>query len=236
MRPVTCEEIIERLRSLADPEKVRAKEEKFGVVAPGALGVYMADLSRLAKEIGRNSDLALELWDSGIYEARLLCSKVFAVRDLREDLMETWIKAFHNWEICDAFCLGLFAKSSLARKKIYEWADREPEIERRAAFATLAGYCLADKKAENEVFLQFFPLIREAAGDDRIYVKKAVNWALRNIGKRNPDLKAAAIREATVLQNMDHRAAKWIGSNALRELEQPGVRLSNYPRSLYPKK
>ena len=230
---MTKEQIISQLRALADPEKIVLKEKKFGVVAKNALGIYHKDLKALAKTIPQNSDLALDLFDSGIYEARLLCSKIFPVKELTPALMEKWVVTFENWEICDSFCMGLFAKSQYAVPKAIEWADREPEFERRASFAIIAAYCMADKLAENAIFEQFFPLITNAATDDRTYVKKAVNWALRNIGKRNIDLNQSAIKCAQTILEMDNKAAKWIAKDALKELEKEGVRISDYPRRIY---
>ena len=129
--------------------------------------------------------------------------------------------------------MGLFAKNKLARKKIQEWHEREPEFERRAAFVIIAAYCMADKYADNEVFESFFPLIKKMANDERIYVKKAVNWALRNIGKRNCDLHQSALLIARELLQMDNKTARWIAKDALRELEKSKVRMSDYPRAIY---
>ncbi len=230
---MTFDEVIARLQSLANPEKVVLKEKKFGIISNNPLGVYHKDLKILAKEIGRDNELAIQLFDSGIYEARLLCSKLFKPKDVTEELMEKWVATFENWEICDSFCMGLFAKNKLAVKKIQDWHLREPEFERRAAFATIAAYCMADKYADNELFESFFPIIKKTANDDRIYVKKAVNWALRNIGKRNSDLHQSALMIARQILKMDSKSAQWIAKDALRELEKPKVRMSDYPRKIY---
>jgi len=227
------DEVIARLRSMADPEKVVLKEKKFGIISRNPLGVYHKDLKALAKEIGQDNELAIKLFDSGIYEARLLCSKLFKPKDVTEELMEKWVSTFENWEICDSFCMGLFAKNKLAVKKIQEWQKREPEFEKRSAFTIIAAYCMADKHADNEVFESFLPIIKKAADDERIYVKKAVNWALRNIGKRNRDLHQSAISTARELLQMDNKSAQWIAKDALRELEKPQVRMSDYPRAIY---
>ncbi len=232
---MTYQQIITRLHELAQPDKVAYKEKKFGVVAQNALGVYLKDIKALAKEVPQDNDLALRLFDSGIYEARLLCSKLFAHKALTEDLAEKWVVTFDNWEICDSFSMGIFAKSPLALRLIEKWNSRTAEFEKRAAFATMAAYCMADKKAGNEVFLAFFPLIEAAADDDRNFVKKAVNWALRNIGKRNLDLNRAAIECAERILQGDNKAARWIATNALKELEKEGLRMSDYPRSIYRK-
>jgi len=230
---MTVDEVVARLQSMANPEKVVFKEKKFGVISRNSLGIYHKDLKVQAKEIGQDNELAIQLFDTGIYEARLLCSKLFKPKDVTEELMEKWVSTFENWEICDSFCMGLFAKNKLAVKKIQEWHERESEFERRSAFTIIAAYCMADKHADNEVFESFFPIIKKAANDERIYVKKAVNWALRNIGKRNRDLHQSAISVAQELLQMNSKSAQWIAKDALRELKKPKVRMSDYPRAIY---
>ena len=220
---------------MADVEKVTYKEQKFGIIANNSLGIYHKDLKELAKEIGKNNMLAIQLFDSGIYEARLLCSKIFNPKDITEPLMEKWVQTFENWEICDSFCMAIFAKSEFALAKILEWTSRNPEFEKRAGFAIMAAYCMADKKAENEIFQQFFSIINKQADDERLYVKKAVNWALRNIGKRNIDLNKSAIKTANKILLKESKAAKWIAKDALRELQKENVRTSDYPRAIYRK-
>lgn len=230
---MTYSEIIARLYDLQDPEKVIFKEQKFGIVSNNALGIYHKDLKVLAKDIGQDNELALQLFDSGIYEARLLCSKMFKPNDVTEPLMEKWVRTFENWEICDSFCMGLFSKSKFAHAKILEWTQREPELEKRAGFTILASYCMADKTSGNEHFEQFLPIIKRAANDERLYVKKAVNWSLRNIGKRNVDLNKRAIEVAYELLELESKSAKWIAKNALAELQKENVRMSDYPRAEY---
>lgn len=230
---MTYSKIIARLYDLQDPEKVIFKERKFGIVSNNALGIYHKDLTVLAKDIGPNNDLALQLFDSGIYEARLLCSKMYKPTDVTESLMEKWVSTFENWEICDSFCMGLFSKSKFAHPKILEWTQREPEFEKRAGFTILASYCMANKMSGNEHFEQFFPIIKRDSNDERLYVKKAVNWALRNIGKRNIDLNKRAVEVAYELLELESKSAQWIGKDALAELQKGNVRMSDYPRSEY---
>lgn len=232
---MTLENIIAKLYELGDKDKILLKEKKFGVVAKYAVGVYHKDLNMIAKTIGLNSALAVQLFDSGIYEAKLLCSKVFNPKDLTEGLMEQWVKTFENWEICDSFCMGLFAKSKLAIPKAIAWSSRDHEYEKRAGFVTMAAYCIADKKADNVVFEDFFPIIKREAHDDRLYVKKAVNWALRSIGKRNIDLNKAAITVASTIVQWESKSAKWIAKDALRELTSKDVNILDYPRNVYRK-
>lgn len=232
---MTYTETIERLYELQDAEKVIFKKKKFGIIANNSLGIYHKELKIIAKEIGSNNELALKLFDSGIYEGRLLCSKIFKPKDITEDLMEKWVKTFENWEVCDSFSMGLFAKSEFALTKILEWTERKPEFEKRAGFTIMAAYCMADKKSENGLFEQFFPIIKREANDNRLYVKKAVNWALRNIGKRNIDLNKKAIRIANEILKFKSVSAKWIAKDALNELQKENVRMSDYPRSTYRK-
>jgi len=186
---LTYKETIRRLHSLKDKEKVIFKAKKFGIISNNSLGIYHKDLKVIAKEIGRNNELATHLFDSGIYEARILCSKVCKPKDVNEKLMEHWVKIFNTWEICDSFCMGLFSKSKFAHEKILEWSLREPECQKRVAFANLASYCMADKTSSNKQFNHYFDIIKREANDDRIYVKKGVNWTLYSIGKRNIDIR-----------------------------------------------
>ena len=232
---MTRDTLIQRLKDLGDPEKMEFKRKKFGIVANNALGVYMKDLNAIVKEIGKNNDLAVELFDSGVYEGRILCSKMFIPKDVTESLMEKWVVTFENWEICDSFSMTLFARSPLALQKIYEWSHRKSEFEKRAAFATMAAYCMADKKAENSVYEKFFPILLREATDERLYVKKAVNWALRSIGKRNPDLNKAAVATAIQIseENISNKAAQWIAKDAIRELTGEKVNILDYPRAIY---
>ena len=230
---MTYKETIELLYALQNPEKVVFKERKFGIVSNNSLGIYHSELKKIAKEIGKDNELALQLFDSGIYEARILCSKIFKPKDVTVDLMEKWVKTFENWEVCDSFSMGLFAKSDFALPKILEWTKRKPEFEKRAGFTIIASYCMADKLSENDLFESLFPIIKREANDERIYVKKAVNWALRNIGKRNRDLNKKAILVAQKLLETESPTAKWIAKNALNELERDNIRMSDYPRAIY---
>ena len=226
-------EIIEKLQQLANPEKVIFKQKKFGIIAHNSLGIYHQDLKQIAQEIGKNNDLAIELYNSGIYEGRLLCSKIFNPKLITETLMEQWVKDFENWEVCDSFSMGVFAKSKMAVSKAKEWTSREREFEKRAGFTIMAAYCMADKKADNKVFESFIPYIIKESKDDRVYVKKAVNWALRSIGKRNTDLNKIAIETAYEIQKSDIKSAQWIAKDAISDLNAEKVNILDYPRSIY---
>jgi len=226
-------EAIGRLKELGDPAIVEKKAKKWAVHAVKTLGIHHKELKVLAKEIGRDDSLGRALIESDIYEAKLLASKIISPESITDSEMEEWVLFFDNWEICDSFSMALFARSSLAHKKITAWYIREEEYVKRAAFATLAGYTMADKLAENEKFTRYYPLIKSACTDQRTYVKKAVNWALRSIGKRNPDLRESALQLSYEILEIDNKAAKWIAKDAIKELEKDNVRLSNYPRSVY---
>jgi 3-methyladenine DNA glycosylase AlkD len=228
-----AEEIVLRLRGMGELRNVENKAKRFGITAEKALGVNQKELKIIAKEVGTNNELAIALFETGIYEARLLCSKIFNPNDLTEALMEYWASTFENWEICDSFCMGFFARSDHARNKALEWSRRPELFVKRAAFAIMASYGFAHKDAPNEVFEEYLELIRNGSSDERHYVRKAVNWALRNIGKRNPDLRRLAVSLANELKMSANSTPKWIGTDALRELSNPELKLLNYPRSTY---
>ncbi|MEO1381947.1 MAG: DNA alkylation repair protein [Bacteroidota bacterium] len=233
---MTVDQIIDLLRAQADPDKIAYKEAKFGIVSHNALGIYQAELNEIAKKVPKDDVIALALFDSHIYEARLLCSKIFDPKNLTEALMDKWTETFDNWEICDSFCMGLFAKSKFAVPKAIEWSNRVETFVKRAGFTTMAAYCTADKVSPNETFRQFLPLIKRACTDERLYVKKAVNWALRNIGKRNSDLNLEAISVAEDILTIQDKTAQWIAKHALKELTSQKVRMSDYPRDVYRRK
>ena len=230
---MTLNTVLEKLNALANPETVVFKQKKFGVISNNALGIYHKDLKILAKEIGTNDALAIALFNTNIYEARLLCSKLHSPKTLTNAILEHWVVTFENWEITDSFTMGLVAKSKFAVPKILEWTNRSAEFEKRAGFATMAAYCMADKFADNAVFENFLSIIETNANDDRLYVKKAVNWALRNIGKRNKDLKKLAIASAKTIAVSNTKSAQWISKNALKELQNETVNSFDYPRALY---
>lgn len=232
-RSASVAEIIDCLKGLSDPAKAKFKEKKFAIKAGNTLGIYQSDINTLARSIGYNSKRAIELYHSGIYEARILCAKTFRPKDLSLNLARNWINDFENWEVCDVFCMKLFAASPLAVDIIQSYSEAKGEFERRASFATIAGYCSANKKAVNSEFQGFLGLIQNASDDERLYVKKAVNWALRSIGKRNKDLQNDVIEFAEKLKFSDSKAAQWIAKDALRELTAAKVRISDYPRSIY---
>jgi len=187
------------------------------------LGVPVPEMRRIAKAAGKDHAAALQLWDTGIAEARIVASMVAVPAQLTEEQMDAWVKDFDSWDVCDQVCMNLFEKSPLARRKIVEWASREEEFVKRASFALLACVAWHDRRATDEELIAFLPLVAQAASDERNFVKKAVNWALRTIGKRDRALNRAAIQAAREIQRLDSRAARWIAADALRELESAKV-------------
>lgn len=226
-------EVIEALQALSQPEQIEFKAKKYGIHSANALGLTHADLKPFVKAHKGDNELALALYYCGIYEARLLCGKIISPSAISTELLDLWVQDFDSWEICDTFCMGPFARHEEALPKAQEWTEAEEEYVKRAGFVILACYGSAYKQAGNEVFEPFFAPIEREAHDDRVYVKKAISWALRSIGKRNPDLLSRATEVAQRLSERPEKAARWIGKDALRELEKPTLKLRHYPRQIY---
>lgn len=210
-------EVIAALQQHADPRAVEGMA-RFGIRSAHILGISIPVLRKMAKELGKDHALAGELWASGLHEARILASMVDDARLVTEEQMEAWVADFDSWDVCDQVCGNLFDKTSYAYQKAVEWCHREQEFVRRAGFVLMAELAVHDKQAASEAFLPFFPLIKNYATDERNFVKKAVNWALRQIGKRNAHLRVAAIEWAEEIGIMDSRSARWIARDALKEL------------------
>ena len=196
---------------------------RFGITGDKRLGLSMPAIRQIARTLGRNHALALALWDTGIPEARIVAGLVAEPDQLSARQMDAWARDFESWDVCDQVCGSAFLASPRAWRKVQVWAGRRDEFVRRAAFALLATLAVHDKQADDEVFLACLPLIEAAAGDERNFVKKAVSWALRNIGKRNPVLNAAAIATAQHIRQQGSRPARWIASDVLRELQGDAV-------------
>ena len=220
----SVEEVLEILKSMARPDQLEGMA-KYGIVVERRLGVSIPNLRRMAKELGQDHKLALELWKTGIAEARFVAAMTDDPEKLTEGQMEDWVKGINSWDVCDQVCMNLFEKVPLAWKKIIDWSEREEEFVKRAAFALMACLAWHDKKAKDEKFIELFPVIIRGATDERNFVKKAVNWALRNIGKRDLNLNKAAINTAREIQQIDSKAARWIASDTIRELESEAVRI-----------
>lgn len=219
---MTFDQALKKLKSKARPSEL-AGMTRFGIVGEGRLGVSVPELRKLAKEIGRDHELALKLWKTGIPDAMILAGLVADPEKVTEKQMDEWVKDFQSWDVCDQVCCGLFDRVPFTVKKINQWAKSDKEFIRRAAFATIAGVAWHDKEAPDKDLIRFFPLIKKAATDERNFVRKAVNWALRNIGKRNLRLNWEAIKAAKEIRKLDSKAARWIAADAIRELESPAV-------------
>src|SRR4030043_334723 len=217
-------DVLDKLRSKAKPGQLEGMA-KYGMTIEKRLGVSVPDMRKLAKELGRDHKLALNLWRTGIAEARILAGRVGDPDKLTEEQMEEWVKDINSWDVCDQVCMNLFEKNRLAWKKIVDWSEREEEFVKRTAFSLIACLAWHDKKASDEKFIGLLPVITRAATDERNFVKKAVNWALRNIGKRNLNLNEAAINTARGIQRLDSKAARWIAADAIMELESEAVQI-----------
>ncbi len=210
-------DIINKLKSMSEPKNVEGMAH-YGINPKNNLGISIYKLRPLAKKIGKNHNLSLKLWNSGIHDARLLAVFVEDPLQVTEEQMDLWVKDFDSWDLCDQACTSLFDLTPYAWKKVYEWAERDEEFVKRAAFSIIAGLAVHDKKALDIKFEELFKIIKKASTDERNYVKKAVNWALRNIGKRNLVLNKKAISIAKELKKINSKSAKWIANDAIREL------------------
>jgi len=197
---------------------------RYGIIAPKAFGVSVGDIKQLSKRLGSDHELALALWDTGWYEARMLAPFVDEPEKVTAAQMNQWARDFDNWAVCDHACFHLFDRTPHAWRKIEQWSVRRDEFVKRAAFALLASVALHDKRAADEPFLDSLALIERAAPDERNFVKKGVSWALRLVGRRNRALNAASVETARRLIDSPHDAARWIGRDALRELTGAVVR------------
>ena len=211
------DKIQKKLEALGD-EKAVAGMARFGITAQTVYGVSMPKLRALAKEIGKDHDRALDLWRIPNRETRILAGLTADRGRVDEPLMESWVRDFDSWEICDQTLLNLFDRTLFAAGKAEEWSFREEEFVKRAGYVLMARLATVDKKAGDDFFQAFFPHIQRGAADERNYVKKAVNWALRQIGKRNLALNRMAIAQAETIQGLDSHSARWVANDALREL------------------
>jgi 3-methyladenine DNA glycosylase AlkD len=217
-----AKQAVERLRLLGNPKAVEGMA-RYGIQSTTSFGVSVPKLRSLAREIGRDHSLALSLWATGLHDARLLATMVDDPKQVTVDQMERWVRDFDSWDVVDGCCGNLFDKTPYAVVKAREWCKREQEYEKRAGFVLMAELAVHDKDANDRVFLDFLPFLVEGSSDNRNFVKKAVNWALRQIGKGNMRLNKAAISTAVKIQELGSGPAKWIASDALRELKSPAV-------------
>lgn len=229
---MTADAIIKKLKSLGSAENV-AGMERFGIVTQKSFGITAPVLKQIAKEVKKDAAdrhaLALELWETGIYDARAVAFLIDDPKSVTPKQMDAWAKDFDNWATVDGTCGYLFCRTPFAYEKAIEWADRKPEFIKRAGFSLMAYLAVHDKKADDDKLTAFFPLIEKHADDDRNFVKKAVNWALRQIGKRSLNLNKLAIETAERIKLQDTKPARWIAADSLRELtsEKVAERLRN---------
>ena len=217
--PANVAIVLADLQHLANPVNV-AGMARFGIVGKKLLGITTVQLRTIAKRIGCNHELAEELWSSGIFEARILAAFIADPKRLTRRQANAWAKDFECWADCDGLCIHLFRKTPFAHELAVVWSKRREEFVKRAGFTMMATLAVHDKAASNEVFRSYLKRVEEEATDERHKVKKGVNWALRQIGKRNRILNREAIRTAKRIQKLDSKAARWIASDALRELQR----------------
>ena len=216
------DDILKKLRALSNPKAVEGMA-RFGINPKNTYGVSIPNLRKMAKETGINHTLAQQLWKSDIRETRILASMIDDSEVVTEEQMERWVKDFNYWEICDQCCMNLFKYTEFAHQKCVKWSLNEREFVKRAGFVLMACLAVSDKKADDKQFERFLPIIKREAIDNRNYVKKAVNWALRQIGKRNLNLNKKAMETTKEIEKIDSRSAKWIASDAIRELTSQAV-------------
>jgi 3-methyladenine DNA glycosylase AlkD len=221
---MTAQEVLDELRSHANPRNVEGMA-RYGIQSANVLGVTSAVIESIARRAGRrNHDLAAALWDTGVFEARMVAAMIDDPAAVTARQMERWVSAFDSWAMCDGICNRLFVDAAPAWAKAVEWTGRDREYVKRAGFVLMTQLAVHDRHATDEQFLELLPLLVEHSDDDRQYVKKAVNWALRQIGKRNVRLNRAAVDAAETIRRRGTRAARWIASDALRELTSEPVR------------
>ncbi len=219
MSKTELNEIISWIKFNADPVAVKGMA-RFGITSKEIYGVSIKKIRPFAKLVGKNHKLAMELWKTGIHEARLIAPMIDEPALVTEEQMEKWVKDFNSWDICDQCCSNLFDKTKFAYSKAVEWSGRKDEFVKRAGFVLMAVLSVHDKKADDAVFENLFPIIKRESDDERNFVKKAVNWALRQIGKRNLNLNRTALQTAEEILAMDSKTAKWIARDAIKELTE----------------
>ncbi|MFH1197439.1 MAG: DNA alkylation repair protein [bacterium] len=217
MKKSNVDSVIQKLKSMANSKEL-AGMARYGMSLTNRLGISMWEIRKIAKEIESDHQLAVELWRTGYQEARMLASFIDIPAEVTEGQMEEWAAEFDTWDVCDQVSTGLFEQTRFTKKKIKEWAKRDEEYVKRSAFAIIAGQAVHDKTSNDEVFENYFPLIKKAATDERNYVKKAVSWALRNIGKRNSSLNSAVLKFANDLKTSESKSARWIANDTIKDI------------------
>ena len=223
---MTVDEIIKKLESLGTPENVVGMA-RFAIVTQKAFGVLAPALKELAKEIKKQTKdrhaLALELWKTEIHEARAIAYLIDDPKQVTPEQMDNWAADFDNWAVCDGTCGHLFCKTTFAYEKVFEWSESDEEFVKRAGIVLIAWLAVHDKKADDEKIAKFLPILEQKANDERNFIKKAVNWSLRQIGKRSVYLNKLAIESAEKIKLQNTKSARWIAADALRELLSEAV-------------
>jgi len=215
-------DIVAKLKSKANPDNLKGMA-RYGISTTNRLGVSIPELRKTAKELGKNHKLASQLWAKGIDETKILASMIGEEDKLTEVQCEKWVVDFNSWDVCDQVCMNLFRKMPFAGKKIKEWSKRKEEFVKRAAFSLIACVAVYYKEMPDGEFIKFFSVIKKASTDERNYVKKAVSWALRNIGKKNKNLNKEVIKFAQEMERVDCKSAKWIARNTLKDIQRKTV-------------
>lgn len=218
----TGEDVVRELKAMANPAYLE-KMEHFGIPSANALGIRNTELKIVAKRLGKNQSFANQLWEKRYHECKLLAIHIGSAKSFTEQMAEQWTKQAYSWDLVDGIALKLLPKQTYTHDKILEWSVRKPEFEKRMAFAAIVGITVHHKTVTDEYLTNFFPLLEREAGDERNFVKKAVNWALRQIGKKNEYLNGGAIRCAERILTQDSPSSRWIARDALRELTSAAV-------------
>jgi 3-methyladenine DNA glycosylase AlkD len=219
---MTTQDIIKKIHSLQSPER-KAKQAHFKIGDVNSYGLTMPQIRSIAKEIGKNHPLAMELWSSGIHEARHIATMIADKKQFSEALADQWLMDFNSWDIVDGFCSIILCKMPFAYTKAIEWTKQKGEFQKRAGFAGMAMIAVHDKKAGDDKFTVFYPYLLKESHDDRNFVKKAISWAIRSIGKRNAFLAKEMIELSEAIREKEDTASKWIASDAIRELKNKYV-------------
>lgn len=215
----TVKEVLDAIKKASTPEGIK-KKAYFGITEVGNFGLTSPQIKNIARDIGKNHSLALELWETSVHEARHIAVLIADKKMVTEKLMNKWVKDFNSWDIVDDCCGKLFCKTPFAYEKAVEWSERKNEFEKRAGFALMATLAVHDKNAKDIEFEKFFPFLLRESHDERNFVRKAINWAIRQIGKRNKRLCKKAIKLSEVILKKDDKPSHWIATDALRELNK----------------
>jgi 3-methyladenine DNA glycosylase AlkD len=219
----STKEILEKLKSKSRKDQLKGMA-RYGININKRLGVSIPNIRKIAKEFGQNHEIALDLWETGYADARITAAIIDEPEKVTENQMDEWVKTIDSWDVCDQVCMNLFDKTPYSWKKIIDWSKSNEEFVKRTAFSLLACLAWHDKNADDSKFLKYFPLIKKNAIDERNYVKKAISWSIRHIGKRNLNLHKAALNLANELKKIENKTAQWIGSDVIRDLNSDSTK------------